>query len=212
MLGVCPENGLLSRHRADSLRAMSPRSQIKRHPERAVPDETVSILSQGHVAHVGFTDEHGPVVIPILYGFSADRPDRIVLHGSRASRLQKLLVDGAPTCVTVTLLDGLVYSRSAKYHSANYRSAVCFGRAREITDAAEKEALMAELTARYFPGRASGVDYSPPTLADLNEITVVEVLIEESSAKARRGGPAGPHDGLEEEDAPGTRGVIEFRG
>ena len=71
---------------------------------------------------------------------------------------------------------------------------------------------MAEMTARYFPGRAPGFDYSPPTLADLNEITVVEVLIEESSAKARRGDPAGPHDGLEEEDAPGTRGVIEFRG
>jgi len=185
---------------------MSARSQIKRHPERAVPDETVSILSEGRVAHVGFTDDNGPVVIPILYGFSPERPDRIVLHGSRASRLQKLLVAGTPVCVTVTLLDGLVYSRSAKFHSANYRSALCFGRAREITDDVEKETLMAEMTARYFPGRQSGVDYTPPTKRDFDEITIVEVLIEESSAKARRGGPAGPGD--DADGGAGSRGVV----
>ena len=185
---------------------MSKRSQIKRHPERAVPDETASILSEGHVAHVGFVVEGEPYVIPLLYGFSASRPDRIVLHGSRASRLQKLLAAGAPVCVTVTLLDGLVYSRSAKYHSANYRSAVCFGRAREITDDDEKASVLAEMTARYFPGRESGVDYAPASAADLNEITVVEVIVEESSAKARRGGPAGPSDS-NDLDAPGTFGV-----
>ena len=187
---------------------MTKRSQIKRHADRAVPSETVSILSEGTVAHVGFSDGAGPVVIPLLYGFSPDRPDRLVLHGSRASRLQKLLAGGAPVCVTVTLLDGLVYSRSAKYHSANYRSAVCFGAAREISDLSQKEEAMAEMTARYFPSRSSGVDYWPPTPADLNEITVVEVLIEESSAKARRGGPAGPGDA--DGGAHGTAGVLEL--
>jgi uncharacterized protein len=186
---------------------MTIRSQIKRHPERAVPEEASDILSEGHVAHVGFADDEGPVVIPLLYGFSASEPDRIILHGSRASRLQKLLASGAPVCVTVTLLDGLVYSRSAKYHSANYRSVTCFGRAREITDPVAKETAMAEMTSRYFPGRTSGVYYSPPTERELDEITVVELTIEESSAKARRGGPNGPSD--EDPSAPGTAGVSE---
>lgn len=187
---------------------MSARSQIKRHPERAVPDETASILSEGHVAHVGFVVDGEPYVIPLLYGFSPDRPDCIVLHGSRASRLQKLLVAGAPVCVTVTLLDGLVYSRSAKYHSANYRSAVCFGRAHEITEDAEKASVLEEMTSRYFPGRSAGTDYSPASIADLNEITVVEVIVEDSSAKARRGGPAGPNDA--DEEGPGSRGIVDL--
>jgi len=32
---------------------------------------------------------------------------------------------------------------------------------------------MAAMTVRYFAERDSGVDYSPPTRADLDEITVV---------------------------------------
>jgi len=189
---------------------MTSRSQIKRHPERAVPDETAEILSAGTVAHVGFADETGPVVIPLLYGYSPSAPDRIILHGSRASRLQKVLASGAPVCVTVTLLDGLVYSRSAKYHSANYRSVTCFGRAREVTDGASKESMMAKMTARYFPGRTAGRDYQPPTGRELDEITVVEMMIEESSAKARRGGPKGPHD--DGTETLGSHGVIDIRG
>lgn len=188
---------------------MSERTRIRRHPERAVPDESDDILAAGLVAHVGFADEDGPIVVPLLYGYERDEPDRIVLHGSRASRLQKILAGGTRLCVTVTILDGLVYSRSAKYHSANYRSVVCFGRAREITDDAEKKQAMASMTARYFDGRTAGTDYEPPSKRDLDEITVVEFTIEERSAKARRGGPRGPHD--EDDDAPFTRGVIETR-
>jgi uncharacterized protein len=186
---------------------MSDRTRVRRHAERAVPDEANDILAQGLVAHVGFADEAGPFVIPLLYGFSPDEPDRLILHGSRASRLQKVLASRAAACVTVTLVDGLVFSRSAKYHSANYRSVVCFGRAREITDDAEKERAMAEMTARYFEGRTAGTDYEPPSKKDLDEITVVAFSIEERSAKARRGGPRGPHD--EDADSPFTKGTIE---
>src|SRR5437867_1574294 len=163
---------------------MTERTRIRRHPERAVPDQADDVLAEGLVAHVGACDEHGPIVIPLLYGFSPDEPDRIVMHGSRASRLQKLLASGAPVCVTVTIVDGLVYSRSAKFHSTNYRSVVCFGRAREINDDAEKERTMAEMTARYFPGRTLGTDYEAASKKDLDEITVVEFTIEERSAKA----------------------------
>jgi nitroimidazol reductase NimA-like FMN-containing flavoprotein (pyridoxamine 5'-phosphate oxidase superfamily) len=185
---------------------MSERTRIRRHPERSVPDETADILAEGIVAHVGFSDDSGPVVIPMLYGFSREEPDRLILHGSRASRLQKLLGDGSPACVTVTLIDGLVFSRSAKFHSANYRSVTCFGRAREIEDRAVKEAVMERMTARYFPGRAAGRDYSAPTGEQFNEITIVEFLIEESSAKARRGPPRGPGD--DDPGAPGTAGLV----
>lgn len=186
---------------------MIDRARVRRHPERTVPDEANDILSEGLVAHVGFTDEDGPVVIPLLYGFSRSEPERIILHGSRASRAQKVLASGAPVCATVTIVDGLVFSRSAKYYSANYRSVVCFGRAREITDDTEKERTMAEMTARYFDGRTAGTAYEAPSTKDLDEITVVAFTIEERSAKARRGGPRGPHD--ENDASPFSRGIIQ---
>lgn len=185
---------------------MGDRATIRRHPERAVPDDAPAVLAEGRVAHVGIVQDGEPVVIPLLYGWSPDRPDRIVLHGSKASRMQRALRGGVPVCITVTLLDGLVFSRSAKYHSANYRSVVCFGRAQEITEPEAKAAAMEAMTSRYFQGRSVGRDYAPASERDLEEITVVEVHVEEWSAKARRGEPRGPLD--EQADAPGTRGVV----
>jgi nitroimidazol reductase NimA-like FMN-containing flavoprotein (pyridoxamine 5'-phosphate oxidase superfamily) len=91
----------------------------------------------------------------------------------------------------------------------NYRSVVCFGAARLITDASEKATLFEQMTQRYFPGRTAGRDYDPAPASHLRSTALVEVQIEEWSAKARRGGPKGPKDALPE--APGTCGVIELR-
>jgi hypothetical protein len=183
------------------------RTRIRQHPERAVPEETTAILAAGLVAHVGIIDAEtgGPVVIPMSYHYDPARPDRLWLHGSQSSRMQRALAAGAPVCVEVTLLDGLVASKSAKYHSMNYRSTVVFGRARAIEDAAEKQALFEGMIARYFPGRTAGRDYATGTRVQLDASAVVEVLIEEASGKARRGPPKGPGD--DDPAVPGNAGV-----
>jgi nitroimidazol reductase NimA-like FMN-containing flavoprotein (pyridoxamine 5'-phosphate oxidase superfamily) len=180
------------------------KTSIRRHPERAVPGEAAQILAAGSVAHVGFVEDGQPYVIPLLYHFEPERPNRLWLHGSRGSRIQRQLGRGTPVCVSVALVDGLVASKDAQFHSANYRSVVVFGRARPVPDA-EKAALFERMTARYFAGRAVGTDYAPPTAKELLATSVLEVEIDEWSAKARRGGPAGPRD--DDADEPGTAGV-----
>lgn len=185
---------------------MSPRSTIRTHADRSVPEEAAKILAEGHVAHVGFVADGQPYVIPVGYQFSTATPDRIYFHGSLASRLMRHMASGAPVCVTVTLLDGLVYSRTALYHSMNYRSAVCFGRGRQVTDEAVQRAVFEAMVGRYFPGRTEGRDYSAPTEGHLESTAFIEVEIEESSAKMRTGGPMGPFDAVA--DAPGTCGVV----
>jgi hypothetical protein len=182
------------------------RTQIRSHPERAVPGRAAEILSQGHVAHVGFLDEGQPVVIPFGYHFDAAAPDRLYLHGGTAGRAIARLESGDPVCVTVTLLDGLVYSRTALYHSMNYRSVVCFGRGCRVTDAALQQRVYEGMVSRYFPGRTPGRDYSIPTPAHLEATALIEIRIEEMSAKSRQGGPAGPTDSMP--GAPGTCGVV----
>jgi nitroimidazol reductase NimA-like FMN-containing flavoprotein (pyridoxamine 5'-phosphate oxidase superfamily) len=186
---------------------MSTRTAIRNHAERSVPDEASKVLTAGHVAHVGFVQDGQPFVIPIGYQFSEDAPDRIYFHGSVGSRLMRHMAAGEPVCITVTLLDGLVYSRTALYHSMNYRSAVCFGRGRRVTDEAVQRAVYQAMVSRYFPGRTEGRDYSAPTEAHLDSTMLVEVEIEEVSAKMRTGGPLGPMDAIA--DAPGTCGVAE---
>jgi len=182
------------------------RSQIWRHAERDVPERAAEILSEGHVAHVGFVEDGQPYVIPMGYHFDAAQPDRMYLHGSPESRVMKHLASGAAVCATVTLLDGLVYSRTALFHSMNYRSVVGFGRGRAVTDPQAQRRVFEAMVRRYFVGRTEGVDYSAPAAEHLEGTTLVELVMEEWSAKAREGGPMGPLDALE--GAPGTRGVV----
>jgi uncharacterized protein len=185
---------------------MSTRSTIRTHADRSVPQEAAQILAEGHVAHVGFVEEGHPFVIPLGYQFSEETPDRIYFHGSLASRAMRHMASGAPVCVTVTLLNGLVYSRTALNHSMNYRSAVCFGRGRRVLDPATQRVVYEAMVRRYFPGRTEGCDYAAPTEAHLAATALVAVEIEELSAKMRTGGPLGPLDAIE--GAPGTCGVV----
>ena len=182
-------------------------TKVRQHPERAVPDRAQEFLTSGYVAHVGFEYEGRPYVIPTLYEYSARRPDRIYIHGGPSSRMLDALASGIPVCATVTQLDGLVYSRDAKYHSANYRSVMCFGRGRLLENQEEKRQIFEEMTLRYFPGRTAGRDYIPAPPAHLRTTTVIEIVIEEMTAKMREGGPRGPND--ENDEALGTRGVVD---
>jgi nitroimidazol reductase NimA-like FMN-containing flavoprotein (pyridoxamine 5'-phosphate oxidase superfamily) len=186
---------------------MTDRATIRVHPDRAVPDETESILDAGLVAHVGFVDDGQPVVIPMTYHVEPEDRSTLYLHGGHHSRLMRHLASGAPVCVTVTLVDGLVYSKTALNHSVNYRSVVCFGRAAATpADAATQARVLAGLIGRYFPGRTAGRDYEAPPAAHLAATAFVAVRIEAASAKARRGGPTGPRD--DDPTAAGTAGVV----
>jgi nitroimidazol reductase NimA-like FMN-containing flavoprotein (pyridoxamine 5'-phosphate oxidase superfamily) len=185
--------------------AVSDRARIRTHPERAVTDETADIIEKGSVAHVGFVVDGQPFVIPMLYHFENDT---VYIHGQRGGRLPRTLRGGEQVCVEVTLLDGLIASRDALYHSANYRSATVFGRAREVTDRDEKEAVLERMTRRYFPGRTVGVDYRPPSDADLNITALFAIDVEDQNGKRRTGPPAGPADADDSPNAFGTRGIV----
>lgn len=181
------------------------RTGIRRHPERAlvVPDEAEQILSQATVAHAGFVQDGQPFVLPFTFLYQRGR---IYLHGAHASRTVKLLAAGTPVCIEVTLLDGLIASKSAETHSVNYRSVVCFGRGEPVRDDAERREIFHTLIDRYFPGRTAGVDYAHITEQEMKAVSLVAVEIEEMSAKGRFGGPRGPFDA--DPDAPGNCGVV----
>ena len=66
-----------------------------------------------------------PVVLPLLH---ARDGDRLLLHGSTGGGLLREAAGGAPVTVAVTVVDGLVVADSLFESSANYRSAVVFGR------------------------------------------------------------------------------------
>ena len=186
----------------------APRATLRVHAEREATEEAAAILAAGYVAHVGFAVEGQPYVIPMTYQFDPAEPGRLYLHGAHHSRLMAHLESGAPVCVTVTMLDGLVYSRTALYHSVNYRSVVCFARSAGAPGPETQARVLDAMVARYFPGRTAGRDYEAAPAAHLEATAFVALEIEEWSAKVRRGGPKGPRDA--DQIAWGTAGVIQL--
>jgi nitroimidazol reductase NimA-like FMN-containing flavoprotein (pyridoxamine 5'-phosphate oxidase superfamily) len=99
----------------------------------------------------------------------------------------RTLSEGVEVCVNITLLDGLVFARSAFSHSMNYRSVSVFGTAREVTDADEKRRALEATVEHVAKGRWQ--DARQPNEKELAVTTVIAVPLGEASAKIRSGGP-----------------------
>ena len=183
---------------------MTDKTRIRRLPERAVDDRAVilDILDEGFVCHAAYVTEGRPVVIPTLY---ARDGERLLLHGSNSMGLAKAVRAGSPLSVAVTLLDGLVVARSAFNSSANYRSVVVHGDAR-LLEGEEKRTALEVIIDRLIPGRLAEVRAS--TDAEIRQTSVIELGLEEVSAKVRSGGPDDDEADLDE---PVWAGVVPFR-
>jgi uncharacterized protein len=164
----------------------TPRTRVVREADRAVYDREAAyrILDEGFLCHVGFVADGQPFVIPTSYG---RKSDDLYIHGSAASRMLRNLKDAVPVCITVTLLDGLVFARSIFNHSMNYRSVVVLGKATLVEDPEEKIAALYALSEHILPGRWA--DSRQPNERELKATSILRVPIEEFSAKVRTGPP-----------------------
>jgi nitroimidazol reductase NimA-like FMN-containing flavoprotein (pyridoxamine 5'-phosphate oxidase superfamily) len=175
--------------------------RVRQVAQRAHYDrETVhAILDAGLIAHVAFVAEAGPVSLPMFYVRDGEG---VLVHGSRKSRFMRELAGGAPLCLTVTLLDGLVLARSAFHHSMNYRSVMVHGRGAPLP-ASEKSAALALFTERVRQGRAA--ETRAPNAQELKATEVLRIPLADVAAKVRSGGP---NDDAEDMGLPVWAGVI----
>ena len=170
-----------------STAAPSDRVRVRRAHKKAAydPDTIAAILDEALVAHLGFAHEGQPFVIPTLH---ARIGDRVFVHGSSASRtLRALGGGGLPACLTVTLIDGLVYARSIFEMSTNYRSVVVLGDATPVTDFDEKMEALRAFSEQVMPGRWDAV--RRPTRQEVKATAILSLPLTEASAKVSTGGP-----------------------
>jgi nitroimidazol reductase NimA-like FMN-containing flavoprotein (pyridoxamine 5'-phosphate oxidase superfamily) len=185
--------------------AATDRTTLKRLPARGSHERTTieQILDEALFCHVGFVADGQPFVIPTIH---ARIEDRIVVHGSAASRMLRTLSGGVPLCVTVSLIDGLVLARSAFHHSMNYRSVVVLGAARPVEDASEKTEALRAIVEHVAPGRWD--ESRPPNARELQATLVLALPLSEASAKIRTGPP------IDDEEDYGLRcwaGLVPLR-
>lgn len=167
------------------------------HYDRAAID---AVLDAGFVCHLGFAVDAQPFVVPTIYGRDGDR---LYVHGSAAARSLRHVGAGAPACVTVTHVDGLVLARSAFHHSVNYRSVMVLGSATPVSDPDEQRHALRVITEHAVPGRWPHV--RQPSARELRATAVLALPIDESSAKIRDGGV---NDDAADLDLPVWAGVL----
>lgn len=183
--------------------APSPRSRVHRAAERAHYDSATvhAIVDAAWLCHVAFAAPD-PVCIPTACWRVGDH---LYIHGSPGSRMMAHLGRGAPACVSITHLDGLVLARSAVAHSMNYRSVVIHG-AFGVVAGPDKVAALDAFMDHLVPGRRPML--RPHHTRELDATTVLRLPLQEAAAKIRNWGPKDKEADL---DAPVWAGVLPLR-
>jgi uncharacterized protein len=181
------------------------RTRVRREADRGRYDRATvdAILDAAPLCHLAFVHDGWPYAVPTLH---ARVGDTVYVHGSTGSRMLRTLTDGAPACLTVTILDGMVLARSAFNHSTNYRSAMLLGTF-TVVPVEDRPAALEALTDKLLPGRWA--ETRPPDRKELAKTTILALPITEASAKVRTGPPSdgdGPDAAL-----PHWAGVLPLR-
>ena len=185
------------------------RTAVRRLPDKQVRDRgqldaLLDTALVGHVAVLEVGDGSAPprpYVIPVA--FTRDH-DQVLVHGSTASRAFRALATGQPTCLTVTVVDGIIVARSQFESSMRYRSAMVFG-CFEVLHGPAKAAGLARLAARLLPGLDGP---RPPSAQELKATAVLAMPLEEWSLKVSAGDP---DDAAEDLDRPVWAGTIPLQ-
>jgi nitroimidazol reductase NimA-like FMN-containing flavoprotein (pyridoxamine 5'-phosphate oxidase superfamily) len=177
-------------------------NKVRQLREKAAYDRSTvyGVLDAGLVAHVAFIQDESPVVVPMIYGREGET---IFLHGARKARVIRMLEQTPRACLNVTLVDGIVFARSAFNSSMNYRSVTVFGRPRLVEDNAGKLHGMKVISEHVMPGRWG--ELREPLEREVKMTGVIELHIESASAKISAGMP---DDEDEDYDIPIWAGVL----
>lgn len=183
--------------------APSERARLRRYNWLGKYDrETIdAIIDCGIVCQIGYVFDGMPYVTPTNH-WRID--DHVYWHGSSASRMLKTQEKGIPVCFSVTLLDGIVFSRAAFNHNVNFRSVMAFGNAEFCDDDVKRYALKT-FTDRLAPGLW---DYArKPAEQEWKATKVLRMKLDEVSAKVSDGLPDEEADDLASDTWAGSVGL-----
>jgi hypothetical protein len=117
------------------------RTRPLRRAERTSYDRALihSILDEALIGTLATIIDGEPFAQPMIH---ARDGEAIILHGSHANRMLNVLRTGAPACLSVSLIDGIILGRSVPDHSFQYRSVSVHGICVEVLDPDEKRQRM----------------------------------------------------------------------
>ncbi|MCP3665261.1 MAG: pyridoxamine 5'-phosphate oxidase family protein [Gammaproteobacteria bacterium] len=166
--------------------AITERTRVKRGNKRATYNKQTihQIIDEAMVCHVACNRQGDAVVQPTLHWRDGDK---LYIHGSSKNGLLQALMAGDTASIAITLLDGIVFARSAFHHSVNYRSVIIYSKATLVEDQKEKLHALELMLEKFHEGRSREARAINET--ELKATSVLAFNLEEVSAKVRTGGP-----------------------
>lgn len=170
-------------------------NKIVRGAQRAANEEQsiYDILDAGFLCHIAFLHDGQTMMIPTAYG---RKGDALYIHGSSKNHMLSQIIYGQTICIGVTHLDGIILARTLFDTSANYRSAVLYGKAELIENYDERIEGLKIITENIIKGRWDEVAIGSES--QIKATMVVKFTVDKASAKIREGGPKGDEDVLNE--------------
>lgn len=183
------------------------RTTPSRYRERMSYDRATAhaILDEAYHCVLSYTVDGEPRALPMMY---VRVGETLYVHGSTGGTKMLAARDsvGLPVCVTVALLDGLIYARSQFHHSANYRSVIAHGHAHLVTDEREKWEALTALVDKLGSGRSAQT--RPLNRKELAQTAVLALPLREVSTRSRT---SGVNDDPEDLVLPIWAGVVPLR-
>lgn len=178
------------------------RSRIRRCADRASYQraDIYRLIDDLKTGHIGFVNNGQPVVIPMTVWRVEDH---LYFHSLNKSRLHKLCEAGAELCISFAECSEWVLAKSAYHHSANYRSAVLYGRAERVTDQQIFDQAFEVIINQIEAGRWDKV--RSPSVKERKITALMRMPINEGAFKSRQDGPS---EEPEDMDLPVWHGTV----
>lgn len=162
-----------------------PAGDLRRKDREMSREDTAALLERAVVCRVASVSLDGaPYVVPLHFAFEATR-NAIFLHCATTGHLLENIAGERRVCVEVDEPgEFIVTGDTACGTSQAYSSAICFGRARVLSDGIEKRHALEAVVQKYVDRMSPERKYSPemPTIGDT---AVIMVEVERMTGKRR---------------------------
>lgn len=146
---------------------------MRREDHRMPAEECEALLQRAEVLRIGFSDDEGPYVVPVNFGYA---DGRIYAHGARDGR--RIAAAAAGTRVCFEADEGeIVRAKAPCRFTAKFRSVIGYGTMRLLASDEDKRHGL-DVLMRHYGSSGDGIPDSK-----LGITSVVEIEIERMDGK-----------------------------
>ena len=137
--------------------------------------EIDTILSKATICRIGLVDNNVAYIVPLNFGY---KNSCLYFHSTPIGKKIELITKNNTICFEVDIDHEIIDSGIPCKWSSKYSSVIGYGKARFITDSAQKKDALNIIIDNYSPGTS----YNFPE-KNLHEITIIKIEITQMTGK-----------------------------